>query len=100
MNTYIYKAALWCESCVPERLCDQDAHTWKSGSLCDSDCTPIGPYGDGGGEADTPQHCDGCEVFLENPLTSDGYDYIDEIIPNTTTALTDTQRLWSDFYLD
>jgi len=39
-------------------------------------------------------------VFLENPLTSDGYDYVVEAIGDSTVALTDIQRLWSDFYLD
>ena len=38
----------------------------------DSDDLPKGPYSNGGGEADTPQHCDGCGAFLENPLTGDG----------------------------
>jgi hypothetical protein len=47
-------------------------------SSYDSDEYPKGPYPDGGGEADTPQHCDHCHCFLENPLTSDGYDYVRE----------------------
>ncbi|KKL11925.1 hypothetical protein LCGC14_2540860, partial [marine sediment metagenome] len=38
------------------------------------------PYLDGGGEADTPQHCDHCSVFLENPLTGDGYAYVIEAL--------------------
>jgi hypothetical protein len=95
MNTYIYQAALWCESCTNQ------IKTWGHlTETSDSDKYPHGPYGDGGGESDTPQHCDGCEVFLQNPLTSDGYDYIVEAIGDSTVALTDTQRLWSDFYLD
>ena len=100
MNTYIYKAALWCESCTDEITEEIGLSPLAPDEPGDSEHQPAGPYGDGGGEADTPQHCDGCEVFLQNPLTSDGYDYLDEIIPNTTTALTDIQRLWSDFYLD
>lgn len=47
-------------------------------SSYDSDEWPKGPYPDGGGEADTPQHCAGCHEFLENPLTSDGYEYVRE----------------------
>jgi hypothetical protein len=39
---------------------------------------PKGPYSNGGGEADTPQHCDGCGVFIENPLTGDGCRYVNE----------------------
>ena len=44
----------------------------------DSDTYPQGPYAYGGGEADSPQHCDGCQTFLWNPLTSDGYLYVME----------------------
>lgn len=44
----------------------------------DSDDFPKGPYPEGGGEADTPQHCDSCHEFLENPLTSDGMAYVRE----------------------
>jgi hypothetical protein len=39
----------------------------------DSDDLPKGPYPNGGGEADTPQYCDGCGILLENPLTQAGY---------------------------
>jgi hypothetical protein len=44
----------------------------------DSDDLPKGPYPNGGGEADTPQHCDRCGAFLENPLTQAGYRYVNE----------------------
>jgi len=99
VNTYIYQAALWCESCAAQ-IKNQIAWQNLPMDTDDSDQYPQGPYGDGGGESDTPQHCDGCEVFLENPLTSDGYDYVVEAIGDSTVALTDTQRLWSGFYLD
>lgn len=43
------------------------------------DCAPEGAeaYPDGGGEADSPQHCGNrdCQKHLGNPLTSDGIDY-------------------------
>lgn len=42
----------------------------------DSSEYPKGPYPDGGGEADSPQHCGGCGLFLENPLTEDGWRYV------------------------
>ena len=44
----------------------------------DSDQYPKGPYCNGGGESDCPNHCDGCKVFLENPLTQDGENYVRE----------------------
>ena len=33
---------------------------------------------EGGGEADGPQHCGDCGVFLENALTTDGDTYVKE----------------------
>lgn len=67
----------------------------------DSDEYPQGPYADGGGEADCPQHCDACGVFLENPLTDEGIDYV------TQTVLADQRAgkkwsaaldCWAEFY--
>lgn len=48
----------------------QDESTYDSGEY------PKGPYGDGGGESDSPQHCGACHEFLENSLTSDGAEYV------------------------
>ena len=55
---------------------------------CDSDEYPCGPYADGGGESDTPSHCGACGEFLENPLTSHGYEYVREV----------ASAEWDDFY--
>src|SRR4029077_5149697 len=38
----------------------------------DSDDFPKGPVEDGGGEADTEQHCEACGRALENPLREEG----------------------------
>ena len=95
MDVFVYQAALWCEDCIkeilikrhqaPKNLSPADTlanvlrlHDYESESDYDSDDLPKGPYPDGGGDADTPQHCDGCGLFLENPLTSDGYRYVNE----------------------
>jgi hypothetical protein len=40
------------------------ANGFTSESDYDSDDLPKGPYAQGGGEADTPQHCEGCGQFL------------------------------------
>jgi hypothetical protein len=86
MDCYTYQAALLlCEDCgrgiirdleaagkVPEAASDEASF--------DSDDYPKGPFSDGGGEADTPQHCDGCNAFLENDLTSDGIEYVERAI--------------------
>ncbi|RWX70439.1 hypothetical protein EN780_03325 [Mesorhizobium sp. M4B.F.Ca.ET.089.01.1.1] len=82
MKAYVYQAALYCPTCaerIRERLCIEagaSAQLMETG--CDSYAYPQGPYGQGGGEADCPQHCDACSRFLENPLTSDGYAYARE----------------------
>lgn len=94
MEAYIYKADLLCGECgvaASEGLKPSD----------DSDSYPQGPYADGGGEADTAQHCGACHVFLENPLTSDGINGVREAI---TRALAgeDVQSIalteWAPFY--
>lgn len=100
MDVYMFQAALWCEDCgealreqmiqdgeAPEDPDDEESY--------DSDEFPKGPYGDGGGEADSPQHCDAGEhcinavelssgskvgAFLENPLTDDGNEYVREAV--------------------
>lgn len=82
MNAYVFQAALYCEDCgnaikaeldLAKKTPDEpdDEHTF------DSDEYPKGPYSDGGGEADCPQYCDDCGEFLENPLTSDGMQWVE-----------------------
>jgi hypothetical protein len=77
----VYKAALLCKNCgeqTRQQLAIQglspvdltNEHSY------DSDDFPKGPYVEGGGESDTPQHCDQCGKFLANPLTSDGEQYV------------------------
>jgi hypothetical protein len=98
MDAYLYQAALYCGPCVVKALhaagkaapgaldmppADAlfqivSANGFDSQSDYDSDDLPKGPYADGGGEADTPQHCDACGLFLENPLTGDGTRYVNE----------------------
>jgi len=77
VDAYIYCAALYCDECanrIKERLtAPADV---EDESSYDSDAYPKGPYLDGGGEADTPQHCDSCHIFLHNPLTGDGSTYV------------------------
>lgn len=97
MNAYVFRAAYWCEDCIdafksknpkPKRVCEDDESTY------DSDEWPKGPYSNGGGEADYPQHCDGCGVFLRNPLTDDGYKYVADQIQGGGSAIEE----WVEFY--
>jgi hypothetical protein len=90
MNAYVYQAELICEPCgdkVKTRLDSlgqtpvdaDDEHTF------DSDDYPKGPYPDGGGEADSPNHCGICHVALGNSVIPPiGYnqaveDFLDEL---------------------
>jgi hypothetical protein len=106
VNVYIYEAAFYCEDCgialrrtldeKGERPADpDDEHTY------DSDEYPKGPYPDSGGEADCPQHCDGCGLFLENPLTSDGVEYVREAIRRRYFSQQGSAKPapeWAEFY--
>jgi len=90
MNAYIYNADLYCENCA-EAIKNTLVAPSVEDEHVDSNNWPIGPYPDGGGEADYPQHCGNCNMFLENPLTSDGEQYVQN--PGGVIPL-----LWVDFY--
>ena len=85
MNAYIYQADIYCANCAHRIRMELNAERTRRGlkplprnAECDSDDFPQGPYPNGGGESDSPQHCGNCGGFLENPLTSDGYRYVRE----------------------
>lgn len=83
MKVYVYKAALLCEDCGEATRFDLASQGKAPAdpsdeSRYDSDDFPKGPYPNGGGEADHPQHCDGCNLFLENPLTDEGDSWVRE----------------------
>lgn len=119
-DCYIYNADIYCEECgraIRKRIRKEgnapknpkDEYSYDSGEY------PKGPYTDGGGEADHPQHCgsgDECldaiygedangnpephyGKFLENPLTTDGYEYVKESHRDNPSEIT---QLWMDFY--
>lgn len=93
MDAYMYQAALICACCAErerERL--MRSPSVKDIDLEDSDVIPQGPYGNGGGEADSPQHCDICGVFLENPLTDDGLEYV------KAARESNVSKVWREFY--
>ena len=92
MEAYIYQADIYCADCAEVRKKDI-----QNNSNCqDSDDYPQGPYNDGGGESDYPQHCGDCNMFLENSLTSDGEDYV---IAAAKDALGgEVAGEWKDYY--
>jgi hypothetical protein len=80
-EAYVYQAAMICADCA-EKVKDQLGVLGRvpiepdNESTYDSDDYPKGPYPDGGGESDVPEHCDHCGMFLENLLTDEGADYV------------------------
>lgn len=73
MKAYIYQADIYCADCgaeiardtpVPAHADLDNESTWDSGDY------PKGPFEVG--EADHPQNCGQCGLFLENPLTDEG----------------------------
>jgi len=104
MNAYLYQAELFCADCgehlrsvlpLPAGANLDDESTW------DSDAYPKGPVADGGGEADSPQHCGDCNEFLQNPLTPDGIAYVRKaltIYESTGEGRDLILAQWRDFY--
>ena len=76
MNVYMYQAALWCEPCTLGIMATLTTPDGYAEYDWDSDSYPVGPYAGDMMESDSPDHCDECNVHLENPLTPDGYRYI------------------------
>lgn len=108
MNVYQYQAALYCEHCgeeIRQRLTAEGKAPANPDDECtyDSDDFPKGPYPDGGGEADCPQHCDSCHAFLENELTTQGQEYVTEAFLEYLTCFRgdeSTIAQWREFYPD
>jgi hypothetical protein len=108
MMAYIFQAALLCEDCG-DKVCAELTAAGKAPKnpddeySYDSDDFPKGPYPEAGGEADVPHHCDKCGEFLENPLTSEGVEYVKEACLAAlehTPSGTDSVALdvWAKFY--
>jgi len=72
MDIFVYKEDLFCENCALEIVEDFESHGIDDTG--DSDDFPQGPYSNGGGGSFLPQYCGNCSMFLENPLTPEGYE--------------------------
>jgi len=103
MDTYMYRAALYCDGDADKIMQEQARLQPDRVSEDDSEYWPQGPFADGGGEADSPQHCDTCGVFLENPLTDDGREYVRNEVSDAHGDRSDDRAVlteWIDFYGD
>lgn len=102
MNVYMHQASLYCEDCAEsmggiETPILEDYIASDTGH--DSDSAIIGPIANGGGEADTPQHCDSCNCHLENELTDHGMAYIMQAFADRD-GNGETLAEWFEFYSD
>lgn len=69
----------------------------------DTDTFPAGPFADGGGESDSPQHCADCGLFLENDLTEDGLAYVAGTVGRDLSGgllSSVAVQTWGPFYRD
>jgi hypothetical protein len=94
MQFYIYCADVYCPECVRDIKKQINQNGTKNLCKEDSDNYPQGPFDNE--ESDSPQHCGSCGVFLEQPLTTHGYDYIRELILENPTLT--SSKEWIDFY--
>ena len=123
-DVYMFQGALYCEDCgqaIQEEIrqdgkAPEDEDDERS---FDSDDFPKGPFGDGGGEADSIHHCDSNErclnaielpckskigAWLGNDLTSEGAQWLSDSIKES--MFRDDEhgrqvcRLWSLKYSD
>lgn len=103
---FIYSADVFCDDCGEAirfslrhfGLAPKDEDNESS---FDSDEFPKGPYEES--ESDTPDHCAACGLFLENPLTDYGREYvIDAAITDAPLGLegkgSDTVADWLAYY--
>lgn len=106
MKVFVYQASLYCFDCGQEIRKELDRagkrpENVEDETTYDSGDYPKGPYGNGGGEADYPHHCDDCKVFLENPLTDDGYQYVIGTLRDSKAeggTLSESEEGWMTFY--
>lgn len=98
---YIYQADVYCDECG-DGICNQllandpdaPAHPEDESSF-DSGDFPKSANVESE-ESDHPEHCAQCGVFLRNPLTQAGYEYVEDALDNypLTKHLTD----WAEEY--
>ena len=100
MTIYMFQADVYCKPCgeaIAATLPDPDA--WER-EHPDSNSYPIA-YDSSEGEADSPEHCDKCSLFLERNLTEYGVRYVKEIVAedlSTEDKIVGIVKEWIDFY--
>ena len=96
MKIYMFDGDVYCKPCgeaIAATLPDPDA--WER-EHPDSNSYPVA-YDSSEGEADSPEHCGKCSLFLERNLTEDGVRYVQDYV-DTLCGDTDITLLWGEFY--
>ena len=96
MKIYMFDGDVYCKPCgeaIAATLPDPDA--WER-EHPDSNSYPVA-YDSSEGEADSPEHCGKCGLFLERNLTEDGVRYVQDYV-DTLCGDTDITLLWGEFY--
>lgn len=70
---YMYNADLYCDDCGAKLVADCEAQGDEDTGDSDDFPQDVSHLDDC---ADTPTHCGGCGVFMENSLTYEGLDYV------------------------
>lgn len=103
MKVSIYQAAFLCEDCTNKTKKELNyLHEDLPQHEYDSNNYPKGLYENGGGESDTPGSCDHCHIFLENPLTGDGIQYVLDVFVSCIlqNRINKVVQEWIEFYKD
>lgn len=100
---YVYQAAFLCEVCgegqrMYQKMEDTSPEDIKDENSYDSDDFPKGPYE--ASESDSPDHCDECNVFLENPLTAYGREELYRMVASAlyNGSMNEYMLEWIEFY--
>jgi len=99
VKAYVFNADIYCETCgerIKQKLPVPDYEP-----PFDTGDYPMGPLENGGGEADVPFHCGYCGLFLENPLTQDGREYVRQALREYWLCERGDPKvlaLWAGFY--
>ena len=93
---YAYNCDVFCDDCGDEIKTGLD-----NKGIEDTGDTNDYPQYSSQDESDCPEHCADCHEFLENALTSDGYDYAERTVHRDIAAgFTDSVActVWAAYY--
>jgi len=103
MDAYLFKTDLYCANCGEMLRRDITALGGAPPEPADestygSDVYPKGPRANGWGVAHCPQHCHMCGIFLQNPITDEGREYVRQCVENVWDYSREIVETWIAFY--